>query len=93
MWLTDSVSVISMYLTAYKVHLFFIKNIFENSPASYMLYVGLKFAEITYLATPISLDFRVTFICILSLFNQILCRLKVLSFIISISSHLILVLC
>ena len=36
-----------------------------------MLYVGLKFtiAEIIYLATPIRLDFRVTFIYLFSLYN------------------------
>ena len=73
-------------------------NIFSNSPASYMSYVGLKFAmaEISYLATPVSLDFRVTFIYLLSLFKRLLCRLRLLSliiFIILISSRLILVLC
>ena len=44
----------------------------------------------------INWSFRVTFICLLSLFKRLLCRLKVLSaiiFILSISSHLILVLC
>ena len=52
-------------------------------------------AKIGYLATPISLDFRVTFIYLLSLSERLLCRSKVLLiiFIISISSHLILVLC
>ena len=48
-------------------------------------------AEISYQATPISLNLKVTFIYLLSLFNRLLCRLKVLSliFIILISSCLI----
>ena len=48
------------------------------------------------MATPISFYFRITSICLLSLFKRLLCRLKELSviiFIIIISSWLILVLC
>ena len=86
------------YLMAYKAHFFFTKYIFYNSPASYILYVGLKFtiAEISYQGTPMSWDFRVTFVYQLSLFKRQSCRLKFLSliiFIILISSCLILILC
>ena len=50
--------------------------------------------KISYLATPISLDFRITFIYLLSLSKRLLCKLKVMIiFIILISSYLILVLC
>ena len=44
-----------------------------------MPYGDLKFesAEISYLATPISLDFRVTFINLFSFFKRQLSKLKV----------------
>ena len=54
----------------YKIHFFELK-IFFKIRVSYMPYVGLKFviAETNTLGTPISLDFRVTFIYLLSLFK------------------------
>ena len=64
---------------AYRAHIF-LQKITKNYRALFMPYVGLKFtiAEISYLATPISFDFRVIFIY-LSLFKRLLFQLKVLS--------------
>ena len=66
---------------------FFTKNLFK---LACILYTICRFkicnycksAEISYLATPNRLDFRETFIYLLSLFKKLLCRLKVLSLII-----------
>ena len=44
-----------------------------------MTYVGLKFVivEINYLVTLIGLDFRVTFIYLISLFKKVIMQIKV----------------
>ena len=42
----------SQYLTAYKAHFFLLKISFKIPPASYMPYVGLKFAIVDRIYLP-----------------------------------------